>query len=164
MSDSPVADRAERLFRDGANCAQAVLQAVAEGAGLACPACIPAVALGMGGGIAHTGRTCGAATGAVMAIGLAVDRFSSAPAADKKQQAYGLGGDLMRGFEAEFGSAECERIIGLAWTEPDAIRRFKESGVRDTKCVPCVRWAAAEAARAIQPLRAATGRARPESL
>ena len=157
MTEGPAADRAERLFRDGANCAQAVLQAVAEGAGLACPACIPAVALGMGGGIAHTGRTCGAATGAVMAIGLAVDRFSSAPAADKKKRAYALGGDLVRQFEAAFGTADCERIIGLAWTEPDAMRRFKESGVRDTKCVPCVRWAAAEAARFVEGLK--TGRA-----
>jgi C_GCAxxG_C_C family probable redox protein len=158
MTEPDFAARADRLFHEGYNCAQAVLQAVAEGAGLSCPACIPHVALGMGGGIGHTGRTCGAATGAVLAIGLAVSRFSPAPLPDKKKQANALSGDFLRRFQAEFGTTECERIIGLAWTEPDATRRFQESGVRDSKCTPCVRWAAEEAARAMQPLRAATGR------
>jgi C_GCAxxG_C_C family probable redox protein len=142
------AEAADRYFQEGLNCAQAVLRAVAEARGLECPACIPAVALGMGGGIGHTGRACGALTGGVMAIGLAVDRkMAAAPITDRKGAACRLAGRLVEAFASHFGSSDCSALLGFAWTEPGAVRRFERENLKAARCTVCVRWAAAEADR-----------------
>jgi len=150
----PVADIAARYFQEGHNCAQAVLRAVAEAEGLSCAPCIPAVALAMGGGIGHTGRACGAVTGAAMVLGLAVDRFLSGPMSAKKPAAYRLAGELVNRFAARFGAADCEAILGFGWSEPGAMDRFRRENAMAGKCTPCVRWAAEEAARVIVAVRA----------
>ncbi len=147
------ADAADRYFQEGFNCAQAVLRAVAEARGLACPACIPAVALAMGGGIGHTGRACGALTGAVMAIGLAVDRrMAAAPITDRKGAAYRLAGRLVEAFASHFGSSDCAALLGFAWTEPGAVQRFERENLKAARCTVCVRWAADEAVRLVTTL------------
>ena len=151
---SSVADVAARYFQEGHNCAQAVLRAVAEAEGLTCSQCIPGVALAMGGGIGHAGKACGAITGAAMALGLAVDRFVSGPMPAKKPVAYRLAGDLVNRFAARFGAADCEAILGFSWGEPGAMDRFRREGFMQTKCTPCVRWAAEEAARLVAEVRA----------
>jgi len=152
----PVADAADGHFQAGLNCAQAVLLALAEAHGLACPACIPAVALAMGGGVGHTGGVCGAITGAVLAVGLAVDRRTPGPIQEKKAAAYGAAGPLVRGFAARFGSADCRGILGFDWAEPDALARARRRNVKQARCTPCVRWAAEAADRVIAGLASAT--------
>jgi C_GCAxxG_C_C family probable redox protein len=154
-TSSPVADAADRYFQEGLNCAQAVLRAVAEARGLACPQCIPGVALAMGGGVGHTGHICGSATGGVMAIGLAVDKAMAGTSAEKKQAAYRAGGRLVREFAAVFGSADCRDILGFDWSEPGALERARRENIKSCKCTPCVRWAAEEADRLIAEIRSA---------
>lgn len=148
-----VADHADRHFHEGYNCCQSTLLAVAEAHDVGCEGCIPAVAYGMGGGIGHTGRTCGAVTGAVMALGLAVDRFTEGDRRAKKTRAYELGGAFLERFAERFGTSRCERLIGLNLSEPGSMERFLASGAFDETCTPCVRWAAREASRVIQALR-----------
>ena len=147
-----VAETADRYFQEGHNCAQAVLRAVAEARGMACPACIPGVALAMGGGVGHTGHVCGALTGGVMVIGLATDRAAPGGPVEKKRAAYHAAGEYVRAFAAEFGSADCRGILGFDWSEPDAMARALRENVKRHKCTPCVRWAAAEAERIIGQL------------
>jgi C_GCAxxG_C_C family probable redox protein len=147
-----IAAAADRYFHEGHNCAQAVLKAVAEAKGFACPSCIPGVALAMGGGVGHTGHVCGAVTGAVMAIGLAMDRTVPGDVAARKRAAYGVAGEFVKSFAARFGSADCRGILGFGWSEPGAMDRFRREGLLDAKCAPCVRWSAAEAARIIDEL------------
>ncbi len=62
-------DIALSLFSDGYNCAQAILAAFAP-EGAADRAIYLKVASAFGSGIARTGSTCGAVTGALMAIGM----------------------------------------------------------------------------------------------
>jgi len=150
-----VADAADRYFQEGLNCTQAVLRAIAEARGFACPQCIPAVALAMGGGVGHTGHICGAATGGVMAIGLAVDKAITSGPAEKKQAAYRVAGRLVREFVAVFGSADCRDILGFDWSEPGALDRARRENIKSCKCTPCVRWAAEEADRLIAEFRSA---------
>ena len=140
---------ADRYFHEGFNCAQAVLRAVAEARGQECPQCIPAIALAMGGGVGHTGCVCGAATGGVMAIGLATDRAVTGPQREKKEEAHKVAGRFIRQFAAEFGSPDCREILGFDWSEKNAMDRFRKEGAMDAKCTPCVRWAAAEATRVV---------------
>ena len=146
------ADLADRHFQEGYNCAQSVLWAVSETCGPACPACIPAVALAMGGGIGHSGNACGALTGAVMAIGLAADRAVEGSIWDKKAEAIRLAGVLVRRFTERFGSPQCAAILGFAWADAGALERFQREDAKARKCTPCVRWAAEEAARLLGDL------------
>jgi C_GCAxxG_C_C family probable redox protein len=147
-----IADAAARYFGEGYNCAQAVLRSVAEAHGMACPPCIPAVALAMGGGVGHTGNTCGAVSGGVMALGLAVDRTGPRDIVARKRAAYTVGGLFVKDFEAHFRCTNCRDILGFDWSEPGAVERFRREGLMQTKCVPCVRWAAEHASRLVAGL------------
>jgi len=146
-------DRADAHFQEHYNCAQSVLWGVAETCGLACPSCIPAVALAMGGGIGHTGRACGALTGAAMAVGLAVDQAVAGSISDRKDEANRLTAPLVDRFAGEFGTTDCAELLGFRWSEADAVERWYAQ--RRQTCDRYVRWAAAEAARVIADLRAA---------
>jgi C_GCAxxG_C_C family probable redox protein len=142
-----VSDAAARSFASGFNCAQSVLKSVAEARGMSCPGCIPGVALAMGGGVAHSGQVCGAISGGVMAVGLAVDRTLKGSQVEKKQEANRQAAHLVHAFEAEFGAQDCSALLGFAWHEPDAMDRFKKDNFGLTRCTPLVRWAAEEADR-----------------
>jgi len=146
---------AEAHFRAHYNCCQSVLWGVAEARGLMCEKCIPAVGLAMGGGVGHTGRVCGAVTGAAMAVGLAVDdAFAGASIRQRRDRANREAAALVHRFEAEFGTADCAVLLGFSWEDPDAEARYDRAGAKEGVCLPCVRWAAAEAARLIDDLRA----------
>lgn len=70
-------DEAKRLFDNGFNCAESVLLATShEKFAQSIGGIIPRIATGFGGGIARNGDVCGALTGGVMAIGLALGRVS----------------------------------------------------------------------------------------
>jgi C_GCAxxG_C_C family probable redox protein len=144
-----VGDVAVGYFGEGYNCAQSVLRAVAEAHDLACPACIPAVALALGGGIGHTGNMCGAVVGGVMAIGLAVDRTGPREIIPRKRAAAAVGGRLVTAFQGQFNYLDCRGILGFDWSEPDAGERFQRENAAKLKCAPCVRWAAEEASRLV---------------
>jgi len=150
------ADRADEHFHEHYNCAQSVLWGVTETYDLACPSCIPAAALAMGGGIGHTGRACGALTGAVMAIGLAVDRAVGGSISDRKDEANRLAAALVHRFADEFGTTDCATILGFSWEDSGALERYNRENAKDEKCTPCIRWAAAEAVRIIEDLDAGT--------
>jgi C_GCAxxG_C_C family probable redox protein len=145
-----VADLADRYFQEGYNCAQSVLLAVAEARGLECPQCIPGLALAMGGGVGHTGKTCGGVTGGAMVIGLAVERqMAGAPILDKKRAANRVAGGFVAAFEKKFASTACAAILGLDWSDVEAMARFQRENLKALKCSPCVRWAAEEADRLV---------------
>lgn len=59
----------------GFNCCESVLLGASEFLGVTSEL-IPKIATGFGGGIGHTGRICGAVTGAVMALGIKYGRTS----------------------------------------------------------------------------------------
>ncbi len=159
MPEASAADLAQARFLEHYNCAQSTLWGVAEARGLGCAECIPAIAWALGGGVGHTGRVCGAVIGAAMAIGLAIDEAVPGSVWDRKDEANRVVGDLVRRFEAEFGSADCAALLGFAWDEPDAVDRYVAVGAKEATCLPCVRWAATEAARLIDDLRSETHRA-----
>ena len=147
------ADLAERHFQDHYNCCQSVLWAAAEARGLVCEGCIPAVGLAMGGGIGHTGRACGAVTGAVLAIGLAVDRaMADRPLRDRRDRANREAAALVHRFEDAFGTADCAVLLGFSWEDAGADARYRRQGAKTGVCLPCVRWAAEETVRLIDDL------------
>jgi C_GCAxxG_C_C family probable redox protein len=116
------------------NCAQAVLRFVLLVTG-SDPE-LMGLARQFGGGIAGTGETCGALTGAALALSLrdyqAVE--AAGPAASRKAlQAF------TAGFAAEFEALRCHDLTGFDLTTPEGHDAFVRAGGMD-KCRNFVGW------------------------
>ncbi|HIC95821.1 TPA: C_GCAxxG_C_C family protein [Candidatus Bipolaricaulota bacterium] len=135
-------EEAVSYFEEGFNCAQAILGAFGPGFGLDRELALR-LASSFGGGMGRLGETCGAVTGALMALGL---KYGYGPtwAGDEeaKERAY----DLARSFIAEFkgrnGSVLCRELLGCDLSTPEGQRRAKEEGLHISHCPRFVRDAA----------------------
>ncbi|NLG24626.1 MAG: C_GCAxxG_C_C family protein, partial [Clostridiales bacterium] len=94
--------RIDEFHHQKLNCAEVVLLTAGEILGV-CGAFCPRIATPFGGGMAGTQHTCGALSGALMVVGLMKGRE---PGGDKAP-AYDAGKDLLKWFEARFGSCAC---------------------------------------------------------
>ncbi|MBA7598280.1 hypothetical protein ES703_05294 [subsurface metagenome] len=138
------------IVRDGKefDCAESVLIIVNEGHPLpGFESNIMKAASPMGGGVGRWGSACGAATGAVMALGLVygTDGEESLEVfQDRREHLFELGRVFMREFEEAFGSVNCSEIFyGLfPWTEESEVRyqEIKAQGL--VKCDDYIDWAA----------------------
>lgn len=102
-----VTGRALRLFDQGANCAEAVLRAVAEEQGL--DPGLYRLATGMGAGIGTRRDVCGLLSGCVMALGMLNERGEPGDV-DAKRAVYGPAGAIYDWFEAQAG-VRCTDIV-----------------------------------------------------
>lgn len=103
----------------GRNCAQCVFSLYAEEAGFD-PAESDRIAACFGGGM-ELGQTCGAVTGALMAIGLM----------DGGQE---MARKFKQEFSARHGSCVCRELIGYDFSDPEQAQAARESGVLLEKC------------------------------
>lgn len=133
-------ERAASLFNEGFNCAQAVLGAFGPDLGLE-PELALKVAGPFGGGMGRMGGTCGAVTGAVMALGL---KFGPTRAGDEetKEWAYGLVRKLIDEFKARNGSVLCKELLGCDLSTPEGRQWAREAGLHSSRCPKFVRDAA----------------------
>jgi C_GCAxxG_C_C family probable redox protein len=131
------AEVAVSVFKDGFNCTQAVFSTIAPEHGLDGGTAARA-ATAFGGGLARRGETCGAVTGALMAIGLA--RGNNRPA-DKevKERTYELAREFIKRFESRNGSIACRELLGCDISTPEGHERAKREGLFDTVCAKLVR-------------------------
>jgi C_GCAxxG_C_C family probable redox protein len=131
------ADRAIAALGGGFNCAQAVFTSLAAGLGLD-EETAAKVASAFGGGLARTGATCGAVTGAFMAIGLA--RGSSRPEeSGLKERSYEIAREFTRRFTERNGTVLCRELIGCEILTPEGLARARAEGLFDTVCAKVVR-------------------------
>lgn len=144
LDSNKVAQRAEELFQSGLCCSESVLQAVAESRGIKSEL-IPKIATGFCGGIARTGNMCGALTGAMMAISLVTGRNSPT---EPRELNHKLIQQLMRDFEARFGTTICRDLIGCRLDTPEGHRYFVEHNLR-AKCAGFVQEAGRMASEAL---------------
>lgn len=128
------AEKAERLFREGCNCAQAVFAAFADEFGLE-EDLAKRIACGLGGGVGRMREVCGAVSAAAMVLGLRLG--------PDKMKAYPAIQDFCAKFKAETGSIVCRDLLeGTGATSgggPDA--RTPEY-YRKRPCVELVKLAA----------------------
>ena len=96
-------EQAVSLFNNGCNCAQAVLGAFCEDFGLDLDTALM-LAGGFGGG-ARSGELCGAASGAIMAIGL--------KCGSDRQQCNQKTTEFMRKFKEENGAVVCRELLSI---------------------------------------------------
>lgn len=127
-----VQEDALRLHARGFNCAQSVLAALGSYTGLEEETAI-AVSGGFGGGV-RCGEICGAASGAVMAIGLAFP-FSNGEDGQAKARISKLTMAFNRDFIARFGCIRCQDLKRngipcdelIAWAAEHAEEIIKEN-------------------------------------
>jgi C_GCAxxG_C_C family probable redox protein len=137
MSD-PV-EQAVDYFRQGFSCAQAVCAAFAPGLGLDAESALR-VAGAFGGGIARQGALCGAAGGALMALGL---RYApTQPDSAAKDYAYAQGREFLRRFRERFGALNCRELLACDVSDPQELERARQEGLFQSMCPQFVRGAA----------------------
>jgi len=133
-------ERADQLHKQGANCAQSVACAFAEDLG-ADRALALRMATGFGGGMGRTGATCGALTGAFMALGIAYGmRETSDQAA--KERTYALVAEASRRFRERAGALSCRDLLGLDLGVPEQLQAAKDRNLFATQCTGYIRTAA----------------------
>ena len=136
---------AEEAFASGMFCAESVVLAVAKAQGVDSEL-LPKVATAFCSGMSRTCGTCGALTGAVMGVGLALGRST---AKDSVQPSYTATQQLIQAFEKEFGSRDCQALLGgcdLNTSEGQAMFKDQKLGQR---CLQFTGKAAEIAARVI---------------
>jgi len=126
------AQEAVQCFKQGFSCSQAVLAAVSEPLGLEREKALK-IAQAFGGGMARMGLTCGAVTGAMLAIGLKHGRTRPEDE-EARERTYRLVHDLLRQFQARHGSIVCRELIGVDLSTPEGHNLGAERGVFDNLC------------------------------
>ncbi len=129
---SEASEAAVSMFTGNFNCAQCVLSASGKSLGLPYETAVQ-VAQAFGGGVARTGGICGAATGALMAVGL---KHSMKDAFDleSREKAYEVSREFMARFVAEHGSLICNELTGYDMNSPESRQQAAEAGVFKTRC------------------------------
>ncbi len=132
MKQANKPEEAAVVFKEGFNCSQAVFSVLAPRFGLD-GATAARTACAFGGGMARRGDTCGAVTGALMAIGLA--RGGGRPGEKEAQEAaYAAGREFMRRFASRNGSVACRDLLGCEIGTTEGYERAKSEGLFDTLC------------------------------
>lgn len=133
------AEQAMEKHSAGYNCAQAVFSVFATEAGLDEASAVK-VSCGFGGGMGRQAETCGAVTGAVMALSL----LQSAPEAtpENKARMYAVVRRFFEEFRKQNGSTVCRDLLGCDISTDEGMRHAKENGLFNTRCTGFIRGAA----------------------
>lgn len=131
-----VSARALENFDSGYNCAESVLMAISEYLNMPKDRSLPRIATGFGGGIARNGNLCGALTGGIMAIGLALGRNDNQGSRDP---CYPAVDRLFNSFAEKFGSSQCRDLIGVDLKTPEGQKAHANRDLKEA-CRSCVQW------------------------
>jgi C_GCAxxG_C_C family probable redox protein len=127
------AETAVATFKSGFNCSQAVLSVFCEEPGLDRETSAR-IACGFGGGIGHLGETCGAVTGAVMAMGLKRGMSVKGSTYKSNMVVYALAGELAREFTSRNRSIKCRDLLGFDISDKEAYDEARRKGTFYSVC------------------------------
>jgi C_GCAxxG_C_C family probable redox protein len=129
---------AVNLFNSGYSCSQAVLAPFAEEFNLDIRHALK-ISGSFGGGIGGMGLTCGAATSAIMVIGL---KYGSTDPEDSeaKNNAKAKGRKFLEEFKAKFSCVNCSELLNIDISIPENLENAKNSNAFD-KCPDFVKGA-----------------------
>jgi C_GCAxxG_C_C family probable redox protein len=120
------------MFQSGFSCSQAVFGSFAKDLGLPGGKALM-IASGFGAGMGRMALTCGAVTGAFMAIGLR-NGYSIADNKESKEEPYRLIREFGDRFRAMHGSLECRELLGCDISTPDGYKTAADMGTFRTLC------------------------------
>ncbi len=122
---------AEQLISGKMNCAQAVLTSFCEELGLDRDVALK-IAKCFGGGIASSGNTCGAVTGAYMVIEL--KQGTEVPEAPGKEKVKMLTAKFAQEFVKIHGSTQCRKLLGYDVSLPEEFKIVIQKKLFSTRC------------------------------
>lgn len=124
-------------FKEGSNCAQALLSTYGTQFGMD-KATSMRIAAPFGGGMGRLGKTCGAVIGAFMIIGL---KYGTAMPQEKgaKEKAYDYAWEFVSKFKFRNGSITCKKLLGCDISTPEGMKFAKEQNLIDTLCPKFIR-------------------------
>jgi C_GCAxxG_C_C family probable redox protein len=119
-------------FAQGFNCSQSVLLAFADELGLK-PGMAARITSAFGGGVARSGRICGAVSGGLMVLGL---RYGNNIATDRgaKEATYALARRYMEEFAKRHGSVDCPALLGCDIGTPQGMQQARERDLFTRQC------------------------------
>jgi C_GCAxxG_C_C family probable redox protein len=127
------ADKAVEYFRNKFNCSQAVFTVFGTEYGMSENECLK-VACAFGGGMGRQQFTCGAVTGAIMALGLKYGKGLN-DNEEKKQQTYSKTRELFAEFIKLHGSTNCRELLnGLDMNNTEDHKKIIEQRLFDVEC------------------------------
>lgn len=124
MTD-PIAQKIDTFFASGYRCAESLLLYVAETKNIQSDL-IPGIATGFCAGMSRTRGTCGAVTGAVMAINMFYGRSNPSVPLD---QSYPPVQRFISWFEEKFGSTNCPQLIDCDLSTEEGRKKFLDGNV-----------------------------------
>ena len=132
-------EEAEKKFKEGFNCSQAVFSSYSEQFGLDCEKASK-VATGFGGGM-RMSSICGAVTGAFMVLGL---KYGNSTAEDKecKLKTYEKIIEYTKRYKSRNNSIICKELLGCDISTPEGMKDAKDKGLFTTIFPKAVRDAA----------------------
>ena len=131
-------EEAKKLHEGGFNCAQSVLAVFCENYGLDRETALK-ISAGFGGGM-RCGEVCGAATGALMVIGLKEGHYreNDAPA---KQFCYRKTVEFMDVFRKRHGSLLCRDLLSCDISTPEGMEEAAGKNLFATRCMELIQSA-----------------------
>lgn len=133
-------ERAEALFLEGYNCAQAVFGALAPLVGVEEKTALR-LASSFGGGMGRMREVCGACSGLFMAAGLLCG-YDTPETGEIKAQHYALIRRLAEAFREKNGSIICRDLLGEGAEIGGTPSQRNEAFYRERPCQACIRTAA----------------------
>jgi C_GCAxxG_C_C family probable redox protein len=131
---------AEKMFDEGYSCSQALLCAFAPRYGLERNTALK-LASPFGGGIARRGGLCGAASGAIMVLGLHGGR-TDPDDTETRDRNDALVCEFVDRYTRDNGALYCNDLTGVDISDDTAREAGKESGAFEKVCPGVVRYAA----------------------
>ena len=120
-------------FRNKFNCSQAVFTVFGKDYGLSENDCLK-VSCAFGGGMGRQQHTCGAVTGALMAIGIKYGKAMNDPE-EKKKETYLKTREFFERFTELNGSVNCKDLLdGLDMNAPNDHKEIMERKLFDIRC------------------------------
>jgi C_GCAxxG_C_C family probable redox protein len=126
-------EKAVEYFRNKFNCSQAVFTVFGTEYGMSENECLK-VACAFGGGMGRQLLTCGAVTGAMMALGLKYGK-GLIDSEEQKQQTYSKTRELFAEFIKLHGSTNCRELLdGLDMNNSEDHKKIIELRLFDVEC------------------------------
>jgi C_GCAxxG_C_C family probable redox protein len=126
-------DKATEYFRNKFNCSQSVFTVFGTEYGLPENDCLK-TSCAFGAGMGRQQFTCGAVTGALMALGL---KYGNAigDSEDKKQETYAKTREFFTEFTAIHGTTSCRELLrGLDINDPGDHQKIVDQGLFEKLC------------------------------
>jgi C_GCAxxG_C_C family probable redox protein len=129
------------LFAEGFSCSQSVLAAHAQQLNVPLETALR-LSAAFGGGMGRHGEVCGAATGALMVIGL-VSGHTAADDKEGKERTYQLTNRFLQEFGRRNGAIHCPELLGCRIDTPEGQAQAREQALFSSICPRLVSGASA---------------------